>query len=91
MPTKTCSGLRLAIGLPRFDAPPTRAEQQFAAIAELPSPLDRLRECLNLSEEIAPSLPIDVVKWTLPDVTFCRRRLADLEAGRTREGRGGHA
>jgi hypothetical protein len=55
----------------------------LAKIDVLDSPIDRLRALLDLGDELAPTLPASVVEHGLPAGKWGRKRLGDLEAGRT--------
>jgi hypothetical protein len=57
--------------------------EALARIDAVDSPVERLRACLDLADELAPTLPGGVVEHSLPGGKWWRKRLADLEAGRT--------
>jgi hypothetical protein len=58
-------------------------EAGLAEIAEIASPIDRLRSCIELAEQLAPALPAGCAEHALPVGEWWRGRLADLApAGR---------
>jgi hypothetical protein len=63
-----------------------RRDRGLSGIRELADPLDRLRGCVELAEEMAPALPAGCAEHALPMGEWWNSRLADLEAGRTLKG-----